>query len=196
MQSCSAGFVDYSGWMKQREAFVRPEFSTSSSCSPLPFANNRLTGAGVQYDNGQSGGRGDLTSVQMDPSDSFNAVYDAENRNTSATTLLGGASQTINYGYDGEGKRVTKSISGGAAVTFVYDAQGQLTQEYGSSTDTGTEYLTADHLGSTRLVSKIASGVASAFSRSDYLPGGQEIPATWNRPNYQLDTLERIKFTS
>jgi RHS repeat-associated protein len=168
----------------------------TSSTSSVPFTNNRWTGVGVQYDNGQSGARGNLTSVQVDANDSFSAVYDAENRNTSVTTVLGGTSQTVNYGYDGDGKRITKSIVGGAAITFVYDAQGLLAQEYGSPADSGTEYLTADHLGSTRLVSTITSGVASAFSRSDYLPFGQEIPATWNRPNYVLDTLQRIKFTS
>ncbi len=164
---------------------------TTTSTTAVPYTNNQWTGTGVTYDQ-----RGNLTGVQVDAGDSFSAVYDAESRNTSVTTALLGVSETVNYGYDGEGKRVTKSIVGGATIAFVYDAQGQLTQEYGSPADSGTQYLTSDPLGSTRLVSTISGGVASAFNRSDYLPFGQEIPSTWNRSNYQLDTVQRIKFTS
>jgi RHS repeat-associated protein len=164
---------------------------TTTSTTAVPYTNNQWTGTGVTYDQ-----RGNLTGVQVDAGDSFSAVYDAESRNTSVTTALLGVSETVNYGYDGEGKRVTKSIVGGATIAFVYDAQGQLTQEYGSPADSGTQYLTSDPLGSTRLVSTISGGVASAFNRSDYLPFGQEIPSTWNRSNYQLDTVQRIKFTA
>jgi hypothetical protein len=39
------------------------------------------------------------------------------------------------------------------SVVMVYDAFGRLAAEYGGTADpVGTEYLTADHLGSTRLV--------------------------------------------
>jgi YD repeat-containing protein len=69
--------------------------------------------------------------------------YDAENRLVQATT-----GTTVTFAYDGEGRRVKK---GGTA--YVYDAFGQLAAEYGGTSSlSGTRYLTADHLGSTRLV--------------------------------------------
>jgi RHS repeat-associated protein len=184
--------------------------SPYSSTSAVPFdPSNRWNGTGVKYDNNNSAcgygtnpvcGRGNLTDVQLDANDSYHAVFDAENRKTSITTVIGGTSQTVNYSYDGDGKRVQK-IVGSSTVTYVYDAQGNLAAEYGSTPENvATQYLTADHLGSTRLVSTISTVnnvlVASAFSRSDYLPFGQEIPSTWNRSNYQADPSQRIKFTS
>lgn len=164
--------------------------TATSSCSSVPFTNNRWTATGVQYDGGQTGGRGNLTDVQLDASDSYHAVFDAESRNTSVTTVLGGVSQTVNYSYDGDGRRIQKAVIGSSMTTFVYDAQGHLAAEYGGTSDNVMpEYLTADHLGSTRLMSTVSGGTASAFSRSDYLPFGQEIPSTWNRANYQTDTI-------
>jgi hypothetical protein len=51
--------------------------------------------------------------------------------------------------------------------TFVYDAFGNLAAEYGGPVGpTGTQYLTSDHLGSTRLVtdsSGAAGGVAAWY---------------------------------
>jgi RHS repeat-associated protein len=164
---------------------------TTSPSTPVTFTNNRWIASGVTYDLS-----GDLTNVQLDANDSYQAAFDAEGRKTSITTVVGGTPMTVNYAYDGEGKRITKAITQGSATTFVYDAQGQLTQEYGTTTDVGTQYLTADHLGSTRLATPISNGVVGTPARSDYLPFGQEIPSTWNRPNYQLDTAQRIKFTS
>ena len=78
------------------------------------------------------------------------ACYDAENRMTVATTA---APVTTVYVYDGDGRRVQKTV-GSTITTFVYDAQGHLAAEYGGPTNplTGTTYLTDDHLGSTRLV--------------------------------------------
>jgi RHS repeat-associated protein len=64
----------------------------------------------------------------------------------------------------------------GATTVFVYDAMGNLAAEYGDSTTNSeciTYYLTADPLGSTRLITD-ENGVAKA--RFDYLPYGQEIP--------------------
>jgi RHS repeat-associated protein len=60
----------------------------------------------------------------------------------------------------------------GQATTYVYDATGQLAVEYGSATDAGTNYLTADHLGSTRLITDATGSVARCY---DYLPFGEEI---------------------
>ena len=54
---------------------------------------------------------------------------------------------------------------------FVYDAAGMLTAEYGS----GTSYLTADHLGSKRVVTDPTGTPQKCY---DYLPFGEEIPNT------------------
>ena len=49
-------------------------------------------------------------------------TYDAENRQ--ATVAYGGA--TENYVYDGDGRRVSKFLTGGSSTVFVYDAAGQM----------------------------------------------------------------------
>jgi RHS repeat-associated protein len=97
--------------------------------------------------------------------------YDGENRMVGST--LSGT--TTSYSYDGEGRRVQKT-TGSAATNFVYDAQGQLAAEDSTQLAPvhGTEYLTADHLGSTRMTTD-ASGTPLALH--DYVPFGDEIPA-------------------
>ncbi|MEQ1886867.1 MAG: RHS repeat-associated core domain-containing protein [Bryobacteraceae bacterium] len=82
--------------------------------------------------------------------------------------------KTSTYTYDGEGRRVKKSVNGVDTV-FVYDPFGNLAQEYAPApTDTGTKYITADHLGSTRLVTTSAGAADKCY---DYLPFGEEIGA-------------------
>jgi RHS repeat-associated protein len=69
-------------------------------------------------------------------------------------------------------------VQGSATTVYVYDAQGQLAAEYATQPETPlctTCYLTADHLGSTRLMTDGASGAAVALH--DYLPFGEEIPS-------------------
>jgi RHS repeat-associated protein len=79
--------------------------------------------------------------------------------------------------YDGEDRRVVKVTQGGPTTTYVYDASGQLAAEYatGAPVETGPEidFFTADHLGSTRLVTTNGSAIRCM----DYLPFGQEIPS-------------------
>lgn len=76
--------------------------------------------------------------------------------------------------YDGEGRRVKKTAAGVSTV-YVYGADGELMAEYGGPAQTaGTRYLTADYLGSVRLVTDASGNVVS---RHDYLPFGEEIPA-------------------
>src|SRR2546421_1102958 len=101
------------------------------------YTNNRWLGTGADYDSA-----GNQTAL---PSRTF--TYDAENRLVASTQPN---TPAISYSYDGDGRRVMKNV-GGAITTYVYDAQGQLAAEYGAATDSGTSYLTADHLGSTRL---------------------------------------------
>ena len=82
---------------------------------------------------------------------------------------------TTNYLYDGEGRRVEKT-TGAAATVYVYDATGNEVAQYSTQAQVvgGTEYVTADHLGSTRLVTN-AGGTPVACH--DYLPFGEELLA-------------------
>jgi RHS repeat-associated protein len=139
---------------------------------------------------------GNLKSIQP----GITLAYDAENRQTSA----GGYS----YSYDGAGHRVAK-IGGGATTIYVYDAAGQLAEEYApgsawkkdyvrlgsqliaeeyngtvsASMPCTTCYFTYDHLGTVRL---ITDQNANVISRHDYLPFGEEIPANTAGRNGQF----------
>jgi RHS repeat-associated protein len=96
---------------------------------------------------------------------------------TDYTSFNGTAGQ---YFYDGDVRRVKKIDSSGTTV-FVYNVSGQLIAEYHSDPlptpagGGGTSYLTSDHLGSTRVVTK-SDGTVKA--RYDYLPFGEEISST------------------
>jgi len=117
-------------------------------------------------------------------------TYDAENRVTSYNGNT--------YAYDGEGRRV-KKVSGGITTIYAYDVQGQLISEYSDATPSpvSTLHLTADHLGSTRVVT---DKYGSLVSRHDYRPFGQELLASGSNPRrsasdlYGLDSV-RQKFT-
>jgi RHS repeat-associated protein len=115
--------------------------------------------------------------------------YDAENRQVAygATT----------YVYDGLGNRVEKIDQSNNVTTYVYDAFGHLAAEYGGSASItpGTQYLTVDALGSTRLM---MTG-AQASERHDFQPFGLEDfgdSGTWRAgvTGYNVDTV-RQKFT-
>jgi RHS repeat-associated protein len=96
----------------------------------------------------------------------------------------------VTYVYDAEGRRVQKSWSaatctgGTCSTTYVYDAMGDLAAEYSNLTPaspTGTEYLSVDTLGSTRLITNSVGGSPECL---DYLPFGEEVPAGENgRPS-------------
>ena len=82
----------------------------------------------------------------------------------------------VTYYYDGDGHRVQKVVTGGATTTYVYDAQGQLAAEYATSAPPAlcaTCWLTADHLGSTRM---LTDSNGTVQRRYDFLPFGEEIP--------------------
>jgi RHS repeat-associated protein len=112
------------------------------------------------------------------------------------TSFVSGTS-TTSYVYDGDGRRVKKTV-GGVATVFVYNASGQLIAEYGQPQgEGGTSYLTSDHLGSTRLVTD-ATGVVKA--RHDYLPFGEELNAgiggRTTAMGYDAADTTRQRFTS
>jgi RHS repeat-associated protein len=143
---------------------LTPQSANSTDFSAFAQTTNRLnqtTYPNVLYD-----AAGNLTRDQVGRAFS----YDAENRQI---TFNGTSGQ---YFYDGDARRVKKIDSTGTTV-FVYNMAGQLIAEYTSGTPSGggTSYLTSDHLGSTRVVTK-ADG--SVKARYDYLPFGEEIPST------------------
>jgi RHS repeat-associated protein len=120
-------------------------------------------------------------------------AYDAENGQISSA--YSGSTET--YFYDGDGKRIEKTGPSGTAL-FVYDAMGRLVQEIDSVATVPpctTCYLSADHLGSTRMVTD--SG-ANVIGRHDFLPFGEEIAANTAGRNAQWgpgnDTVNQ-KFT-
>lgn len=126
---------------------------------------NQMTGA--SYD-----AAGNQTVVNGDT-----LAYDAESRMTQATESAAFGGGQANYLYDGDGRRVEKSLPGGTTV-YVYDGLGQLAAEYNSaitpSAPCRTCYLSWDHLGSIRFVTD-QNGNWVAWH--DYLPFGEELPA-------------------
>jgi RHS repeat-associated protein len=128
----------------------------------ISATNNQITDPGWSYD--------PAGNVKAGPA-ATSITYDAENRQVSYTPAgLAAAS----YLYDGKGRRVRKIESNGATTTYVYDAMGQLAAEYdtGAPAATGTQYLTADQLGSTRMLTD-ANG--NPVACHDYQPFGAEI---------------------
>src|SRR5208283_5541827 len=145
---------------------------TLSPFTPVASTNfnsiNRLLIDGAAYDNGLPNGAGNQTAIG-----GYSNTFDAEKRMVSSTI----GSATAAYTYDGDGRRVQKA-SGGTTTTYVYDAAGRLAAEYAQGSvppaPCTTCYLTADHLGSTRLVTRQDGTTAGCH---DYLPCGEEIPA-------------------
>jgi RHS repeat-associated protein len=84
---------------------------------------------------------------------------------------------------------------GGVGTYYAYDAMGNLVAEYGTPTgDSGTFYLTADMVGSMRLVTDAGGAPKLCY---DYMPFGTELCAGINaRPSncFVSDTFN-TKFT-
>jgi RHS repeat-associated protein len=131
---------------------------TPTSLAQYNATNNRLTANSY-----------DLAGNQTQEGGSRAFTYDAEDRQL---TFNGTAGQYI---YDGDGRRV-KKVDGSGTTVFVYDAMGQLVAEYtsGAASGSSTSYITADHLGSTRAVTR---GDGSVKAMYDYLPFGEELGA-------------------
>ncbi len=157
--------------------------ATVSSISPT---TNRITDTGWAYDsNGNI-----IASPSGQPIN-----YDAENRQVNYTPT--GSTQTT-YVYDGEGRRVQK-IESSATSTYVYDVSGELAAEYttGALTVSGTQYLTTDHLGSTRMVTGGLGSPSGQTVFHDYQPFGYEILAgiSGRSASYGETDNPRQKFT-
>ncbi len=171
---------------------LTPQSASSTDFTAFDQSTNRLSQ--TKFPNVLYDGAGNLTRDIV--ASTFS--YDGENRQV--TSSVGGT--TASYFYDGDGRRV-KKVVGTVTTVFVYNVAGQLIAEY--TTDPvppaagggGTSYLTADHLGSTRVVTG-SDGTVKA--RYDYLPFGEEIAAgIGNRSTFngysQADGL-RQKFGS
>ncbi len=119
--------------------YIPNTYATPTSLNQ--YSNNRWNGTGAGYDNA-----GNQTAL---PSRTF--TYDAENRLVSTTQP--GTTPPLSYVYDGEGRRVLKTV-GSSSTAYVYDGGGELAAEYSNATSSvsGTQYLIEDTLGSTRLV--------------------------------------------
>ncbi|MGH9890867.1 MAG: RHS repeat-associated core domain-containing protein [bacterium] len=168
--SCTGLSWSYDIWGNRTAQTV-----TSGTCtmSSLSFnGNNRITNTGFVYD-----AAGNLTN---EPGKTYQ--YDAENRMTS----VGGGS-TATYVYNAEGQRVRKT-AGGVTTDYIRDLGGQVVAERVGSTWTigyvymngqlvaqysnGTTYFAhKDHLGSTRLLTKVDQSIQEC---TDYLPFGEQ----------------------
>jgi RHS repeat-associated protein len=169
------GSSDTGGWSR---SFGYDQWSnmyvTTPSASAVPPLNVNTPVSSSQYNaNNQriDSGQGYDHVGNVNAMNNFsNLTYDAENHLLTANSPM-----PFSYGYDGDGRRVTKSGAGNI-TTYVYDAAGQLAAEYNTSTQPTppctTCYLSYDHLGSVRLVTN-GSGVV--VSRHDFLPFGDEI---------------------
>jgi RHS repeat-associated protein len=160
-------------WVEANSGVTLDPF-TPTGPSSYDTATNRFVnaGLGISYD-----GVGNQTAIG-----GYTRSYDGENRQR--TSAIGSA--VTSYVYDGDGRRV-KKVNNGATTVYVYDAAGQLAAEYATQPDPDpkctTCYLTADHLGSTRLMTAATGTLNPADpdyivrARHDYLPFGEEIPA-------------------
>ncbi len=147
--------------------------TSAKAANPLSApANNRLRrdqdGDGaVDYEYDPSG------NLVLD-AENRRFVFDAENR---LKWFFKGTNTTPDpdgiYRYDGDGKRVLK-VTVSEKTIFVHNALGKLVAEYStvSPTKPKTSFLTADHLGSPRIVT---DGGGVVVSRHDYLAFGEDL---------------------
>ena len=153
-------------------------------CNPtVNPANSRLNG--YSFDN---------TGNTTTDAENRAFIYDAENKQIEVrdkrNNLIG------QYAYNGDGKRVKKSVPNGETVIFVYNAAGKLVAEYGNQVSRTPEanYLTSDYLGSPRINT---DGDGNITARHDYHPFGEEIVRSGGRTaawGYAADDV-RKKFT-
>jgi RHS repeat-associated protein len=161
----------------------------------ISVLTNRITDSGWGYDHS--------ANLNQDMGAMLTYKYDAENRLVAACAYSDGPLNCTNqaasgrtlYGYDGDGRRVTKQTYSATVTTYIYDGMGNLAAEHGGTSATnGPEFLTADHLGSTRVLTNAAQGIVS---RHDFRPFGDEILAGIRQgiTGYNQDGGVRQEFT-
>lgn len=108
----------------------------------------------------------------------FIYAYDAENHMVSADN---GQTWGLSvYYYDGDGRRIRKVTGANATTVFVYNISGQMVAEYANAMPPGqggTSYLTADNLGTPRVITgtNVNDATGGIRERHDYLPFGEEL---------------------
>jgi len=142
----------------------------------ISATTNRITTSGYSYDSS-----GNCTNDGV-----HSYTFDGNNKIKSVDS-------TTAYVYDGGGARVRKLV--GENTRFVYGIGGELVMEFDGSSgnlkkeylsdgitieptgvnSNGTQYPTADHLGTARVITN-SSG--SVVSRHDYQPFGEELGAS------------------
>ncbi len=144
-----------------------------SAVSAFSTTTNRMTAG--SYD-----GAGNLTSL----TGVGRLGYDAENRLKTYDNAVASLQEQGTYFYDGLGQRVKRQVNirGTSETTvYVYDAFGQLAAEYSSKAPAagsgGRFFITQDHLGSTRLVTKQDKKFAEC---RDFFPFGERIASGLN----------------
>lgn len=156
--------------------------------------NRIVSETNSQYSNGFSYGYDEAGNLTQDAFGQH-FTYDAENQQSSFTDQ---DSESFTYAYDSEGKRVKRTDLDGTTI-LVYNILGQLIEEYADfvpPSASGTSYLTADQLGSPRIITDANGGVKA---RHDYLPFGGELFLGIGGRSYQQgyrwwDTIKQ-KFT-
>ena len=155
--------------------------STLSQSAPTKVTNPTINTADNRITENQDGGAIDYDydangNLTLD-AENKRFVYDAENHiKQFFKGTNSGSTPDATYEYDGDGKRVRK-LDGATETIFVYNASGQLVAEYSNQMPTNAKasYLTADHLGSPRIVT---DGLGAVVSRHDYMAFGDEVSDT------------------
>jgi RHS repeat-associated protein len=148
----------------QLPSYIPTGSSATTSLSSYDSNSNRIVV--VPYD-----GDGNLTNDQVHA-----FTYDAECRITSSVSGV----VATGISYDGFGLRVKKA-SAGASTYYAYDGFLRLAVEQSTSNPSdlsGTNFLTMDHLGSTRVVTDSSS---APKVRYDFLPFGDLIESIGGR---------------
>jgi RHS repeat-associated protein len=158
-----------------------------------PNKNRFTTGQGYIYDyNGNLVQDAENRGFTYDGNDKQTVVRDLTIPTTPQTP---DANVIGKYYYDGEGKRV-KKVTNSEITIFVYDATGDLAAEYATAPPQNptTSYLTADNLGSPRIITDKQGNVTS---RRDFMPFGEELTAgVGNRTTslkYSISGLDNIR---
>jgi RHS repeat-associated protein len=174
---CSFGYDRYGNqWTTGSTCPSSTSFTSQGPTNYDTATNHILTNGSVV------GTGGDLTNVG-----GYVYRYDAEHR-----LVRSSLNSPTAYYYDGDGRRVAKvdctskavtdpcdvATPGGQITQYAYDATGDLAAEFSNvaSGVNGTQYLTDDHLGSTRVVTDGTGGIIPGGCH-DYLPFGEEILA-------------------
>lgn len=158
-----------------------------------PINNPTISTANNQIDNTVAG----QEDYKYDPSGNLiktpTAAYSYNAENKQVSNGFPNPS-SVSYSYDGDGKRI-KRVDATTSTVYVYDVNGQMVAEYtdGRIASNGRLYITADPLGSPRVVTDKNKNVQE---RHDYMPFGESIPAQFRSTavGYDKDIL-RQKFT-